>query len=80
MSGTIGTSSYSTLSLILESAYSLRSQYSALQEQTTTGLVSQSYSGLAPVSSRVLNLEATTARNTAYTQAITGAFTTASEV
>jgi len=71
MSGTIGTSSYGTLDRMLASAGSLRDQYATLQQQTTTGLVSQSYSGLAPVSSKVLDLTAATSQNDAYTHAIT---------
>jgi flagellar hook-associated protein 3 FlgL len=71
MTSPIGTSSYGTLDRMLASAGSLRDQYAALQEQTTSGLVSQSYAGLASVSSQVLDLTAATSQNDAYTQAIT---------
>jgi flagellar hook-associated protein 3 FlgL len=70
MSGTTGISSYGTLGQILASASSLRSQYAALLEQTNTGLVSQSYSGLASVSSQVMDLSATIDQGNAYTQSI----------
>ncbi len=70
MSGTIGTSSYGTLDRILASASSLRTQYSSLQEQTTTGLISQSYSGLASASSQVIDLTALSNQNNAYLQSI----------
>jgi flagellar hook-associated protein 3 FlgL len=71
MTSPIGTSSYGTLDRMLASAGSLRDQYAALQQQTTSGLVSQSYAGLASVSSQVLDLTAATSQNDAYTQAIT---------
>jgi flagellin-like hook-associated protein FlgL len=70
MSGAIGFSSYGTLGQILASASSLRDQYATLQEQTTTGLVSQSYSGLASVSSQVMDLSATINQGKAYAQSI----------
>jgi flagellar hook-associated protein 3 FlgL len=73
MSSTIGSSSYGTLDRMLVSASSLRDQYATLQEQTTSGLVSQSYFGLATVSSQVLDLTAESSQNTAYTQAILNA-------
>jgi flagellar hook-associated protein 3 FlgL len=73
MSGTTGISSYSSLDQILASASSLSSQYATLQEQTTTGLVSQSYSGVASVSSQVMDLTATINQGNAYTQNITQA-------
>jgi flagellar hook-associated protein 3 FlgL len=59
---------------MLTSASSLRDQYATLQQQTTTGLVSQSYSGLAASAvSQVMNLTALSDQNNAYTQAITQA-------
>lgn len=70
MSGAIGFSSYGSLDQILASTSSLRSQYATLQEQTTTGLVSQSYSGLALVSSQVMDLSATINQGKAYAQSI----------
>jgi flagellar hook-associated protein 3 FlgL len=73
MSSAVGTSSYSTLGLMLASASSLRDRLATLQEQTTTGLVSQSYSGLASVSSQVLDLTAATSQNNAYAQVMTQA-------
>ena len=73
MSGAIGISSYSTLDQLLASANSLNTQYATLQEQTTTGLVSQSYSGLASVSSQVMDLTAAINQGNAYTQNITQA-------
>jgi flagellin-like hook-associated protein FlgL len=73
MSGAIGVSSYSTLDQLLASDNSLNTQYAALQAQTSTGLVSQSYSGLASVSSQVLDLTATINQGNAYTQNITQA-------
>lgn len=71
MSGSVGSSTYGTLAQVLASASSLRHQYAALQEQTTTGLVSQSYSGLANVSAQVMDLTAVSDQNAAYTQSIT---------
>jgi flagellar hook-associated protein 3 FlgL len=73
MTSAIGTSSYGTLDRMLASAGSLRDQYATLQQQTTSGLVSQSYAGLASVSSQVLDLTAATSQNDAYTHAITQA-------
>jgi flagellar hook-associated protein 3 FlgL len=73
MSGALGISSYSTLDQLLASDNSLNIQYAALQAQTSTGLVSQSYSGLASVSSQVLDLTATINQGNAYTQNITQA-------
>jgi len=73
MSGTIGASTYGTLDRMLTSASSLRDQYATLQEQTTTGLISQSYSGIASNSSRVLSLSALSSQQTAYQQSITQA-------
>jgi flagellar hook-associated protein 3 FlgL len=73
MSNTIGASSYGTLDRMLASASSLRDQYATLQQQTTSGLVSQSYAGLAAVSSQVLDLTAASSQNTAYTQSIANA-------
>ena len=70
MSNAIGTSTYGTLAQVLASASSLRTQYATLQEQTTTGLVSQSYSGLAGVSSQVMDLNAVVTQNQAYSQSI----------
>ena len=68
----IGVSSYSTLDQLLATADS-RHQYATLQEQTTTGLVSQSYSDVASVSSQILDLSAAINQGNAYTQNITQA-------
>jgi flagellar hook-associated protein 3 FlgL len=73
MSGFIGSSTYSPLDVLLASTRSLETQQSALQEQTTTGLISQSYSGLGTSTAAVLDLQATTNASTAYSQAITTA-------
>jgi flagellar hook-associated protein 3 FlgL len=73
MSSSISSSTYSPLELMLASTSSLQDQYNTLEEQTTTGQVSQSYAGLGGVSSQVLDLNATSTQNTAYGQAITGA-------
>jgi flagellar hook-associated protein 3 FlgL len=73
MSNSIGAGSYGTLDRMLASAGTLRDQYATLQEQTVTGQVSQSYAGLASVSSRVLDLTAATNQNAAYTQVIASA-------
>jgi len=55
---------------MLASARSLQSQGEALQEQTITGKVSQSYAGLASVSSQVLDLTAVSRQGAAYSQTI----------
>jgi flagellin-like hook-associated protein FlgL len=73
MSGAIGFSSYGSLDQILASTSSLRNQYTTLEEQTATGLVSQNYAGLASVSSQVMDLTAAINQGTAYTQSITQA-------
>src|ERR1700710_715274 len=70
MSSAIGPSSYGTLDRMLASAGVLRDQYATLQQQTTTGLVSQSYAGVAGVSSQVLDLTAASSQNAAYTLSI----------
>lgn len=73
MSGSIGISSYGALDQILASATSLRNQYATLQQQTTTGLISQNYAGLGSTSSQVMDLTAAINQGTAYTQSITEA-------
>jgi flagellin-like hook-associated protein FlgL len=70
MSGTLGISSYSMLDQLLASADSLNTQYANLQEQVSTGLVSQTYSGVSSASSQVLDLAATINQGNAYTQNI----------
>jgi flagellar hook-associated protein 3 FlgL len=70
MSGITGISSYGSLAQMLASTSSLQSEYTKLDEQTITGLVSQSYSGVASVSSQVLDLEATLNQGNAFTQNI----------
>ena len=73
MSDPISASSYGTLDRTLAAIKSLDSQVSTLQEQTSTGEVSQSYAGLADVSSQVLDLTAAKSRSTAYDQVISDA-------
>jgi flagellar hook-associated protein 3 FlgL len=73
MSGITGVSSYGSLDQILASTSSLESQYATLEEQTSTGLVSQSYSGVASVSSQVLDLTTAINQGNAYTASITQA-------
>lgn len=73
MSGSIGSSTYSALDRMLAASTSLQKQTAQLQQQTTTGKVSQSYGGLASASAQILNLTAASSQATAYTQAITNA-------
>ena len=70
MAGPVGPSTYGPLDRILASTRGLQAQQEVLQMQTTTGKVSTSYAGLAPVSAVVLSLSATSIQRTAYTQAI----------
>ena len=71
MTTPIGT--YSSLDLMLAANSSFESQIGDLQQQTTTGLVSQSYAGIASVTPQVLNLQAASDASDAYTSAITAA-------
>jgi flagellar hook-associated protein 3 FlgL len=73
MSSTTGISSYGALDQILASTSALRSQYATLQEQTTTGLVSQNYAGLGSASSQAMDLTAAINQGKAYAQSITQA-------
>ena len=70
MAGSVGPSTYGPLDRMLATARSLQGQQEVLQMQTTTGKVSQSYAGLAPISAQVLSLSAASIQRTAYTQAI----------
>jgi len=51
----------------------LQTQYSTLQEQSTTGLISQNYAGIAPQSSQVLDLSAAASQGTTYSAVISAA-------
>lgn len=70
---TVGPATYNTLSRTLEAATALQQQEAALQQQTTTGKVSQSYAGLATVSAQVLDLSAASGRLDAYATTIAAA-------
>ena len=70
MSGAIG-SSYGRLDPLLSDMGSLEAQYSALQQQTTSGKVSTSYAGLGTVTGQAISLQAATSQSDAYTQTIT---------
>ena len=70
MTSAIGPSTYGPLDRLLASAGSLQDQYEILQQQTTTGKISQSYAGLAASASQVLNLTAASDQANAYTQTI----------
>lgn len=72
MSGAIG-SNYGRLDRLLAGVGSLRSQYSALQEQTTTGKVATSYAGLGAAAGQAISLQAATSQADAYTQTIAAA-------
>jgi flagellar hook-associated protein 3 FlgL len=69
MSGAIG-SSYGRLDRLLSGLGSLQSQYSTLQQQTTTGKVADSYSGLGAAAGQAISLQTATSRTDAYTQTI----------
>lgn len=70
MTSAVGGSSYGILDRTLATVGALQTQLDTLQSQTTTGKVAQAYSGLAGVSSQVLDLTATTSRASAYGQVI----------
>lgn len=69
MSGTIG-SSYGRLDRLLSGLGSLQSQYSTLQQQTTTGKVADAYAGLGGAAGQVISLQMATSQSDAYTQTI----------
>lgn len=69
MSGTIG-SSYGRLDRLLSGLGSLQSQYSTLQQQTTTGKVADAYAGLGAAAGQAISLQTATSRSDAYTQTI----------
>lgn len=73
MSVSIGSSPLGTLDRVLGSMGSLRDQYGALQQQTSTGKLATSYAGLGIAAGQVMDLTASTSRVDAYTQAITTA-------
>lgn len=72
MSGAIG-SNYGRLSRLLAGVGSLQSQYSVLQQQTTTGKVATSYAGLGTAAGQAISLQAATSQADAYTQTIAAA-------
>jgi flagellar hook-associated protein 3 FlgL len=59
-----------SLASILAASAQLQTQYSTLQEQSTTGLIAQNYAGIAPQSSQVLDLSAAESHGTAFSQVI----------
>lgn len=69
MSGTIG-SSYGRLDRLLSGLGSLQSQYSTLQQQTTTGKVADAYAGLGAAAGQAISLQTATSRSETYTQTI----------
>ena len=73
MSGAVSAASYGTLGLLLASTTNLKNQVSTLQEQTSTGNVSQNYAGLGTSAGQVLSFNAATVQSNAYSQAITEA-------
>jgi flagellin-like hook-associated protein FlgL len=73
MTSAIGTATYGGLARMLAATSTLQNQVATLQQQTTTGKVSQSYAGLASASSQVLNLTAAASQADAYAQTITKA-------
>lgn len=70
MTNSIGSSTYGSLDRMLASVDVLQTQYEVLQQQTTTGKISQSYAGLATTSSQVLDLTAASSQGAAYSQSI----------
>jgi len=70
MTSMINSSTYSGIDRMLTATNTLQNQIATLQQQTTTGKVSQSYAGLASVSSQVLDLTAASSQANAYLQTI----------
>ena len=72
MSGaTSGIHAANSLASVLAASASLQAQQSTLQEQSTTGLISQNYAGVGVQASQILDLSATSAQSNTYTQVIT---------
>ena len=69
MSGTIN-STYGGLDRLLSGLGSLQSQYSTLQQQTTTGKVTDAYAGLGAAAGQAISLQTATSQADAYTQTI----------
>ena len=69
-SGAGGIGAANSLASILAATSNLQSQYATLQQQTTTGLISQHYAGIASQVGQVLDLTAASAQDTTYTQVI----------
>jgi len=59
-----------SLASILAASAKLQTQYSTLQEQSTTGLIAQNYAGIAPQTSQVLDLSAAASQGDTYSQVI----------
>ncbi len=68
-SGNIGT--LAQQNIMLQTILQLRSQANDLQAQVSTGLKSQTYSGLGPAASQVANLQSSVAHHQAYLDTIT---------
>lgn len=66
----VGPSTYGPLDRMLASSSGLQTQLDNLQQQTTTGKVSQSYSGIAPNASQVIDLTAAMKQGDAYIDSI----------
>jgi flagellar hook-associated protein 3 FlgL len=66
----VGPSTYSTLDRLLAGVGTLRDQSATLQQQVTTGNISQDYAGLGSNSAQALDLQSASSRSTAYTSAI----------
>jgi flagellar hook-associated protein 3 FlgL len=67
---TSGVHAANSLASILAASAKLQTQFSTLQEQSTTGLISQDFAGIAPQAAQVLNLSAAVSQGTAYSQVI----------
>lgn len=66
----MGPSTYGPLDRLLASTSRLQEQLDGLQQQTTSGKASQSYSGLAPKASQVIDLTAAMKQGNAYVESI----------
>jgi flagellar hook-associated protein 3 FlgL len=73
MSGAVSNTAYGTLGLVLASTVNLKTQVSTLQQQVSTGDITQNYAGLGGAASQVLSFNAATAQSAAYSQSITDA-------
>jgi flagellar hook-associated protein 3 FlgL len=67
---TSGVHAANSLASILAASAKLQTRFSTLQEQSTTGLISQDFAGIAPQAAQVLNLSAAASQGTAYSQVI----------